>query len=90
MQKTKAIPIQYVTLQPGETLFIPPGYLVHTEAQNMSVYMDVLSPSIEQVIFLETMSLSFPFPGNLTKDERIVYGQVRIIRIIIITVLLTS
>lgn len=68
--------MQYLDAQPSDVLLIPPGWLVHTEAHNLSMYMDIQSPSMEQVKLLEAMSTRLPFPGALTKDEKIIYAQV--------------
>lgn len=68
--------MDYVDVQPGDVLIVPPGWMIHTEAHNTSLFLDIQSPSLEQVKLLEAMSTRLPFPGSLEKNEKIVYAQV--------------
>jgi hypothetical protein len=52
--------VYQVTLEKGEALIIPPGYFLHTEAKSLSMSIDILAPSIEQMILLEILSLPIP------------------------------
>jgi hypothetical protein len=52
--------VYQVTLEKGEVLMIPPGYFLHTEAKSLSMSVDILAPSMEQMILLEILSLPIP------------------------------
>ncbi len=50
----------HVTLEKGQALIVPPGYFVYTEAKTLSMSLDILSPSKEQVSFYEILSVAIP------------------------------
>lgn len=56
--------------------------MIHTEAQNATIFLDIHSPSMEQVKLLEALSMRLPFPGSLTNDEKIVYAQVYLVHVL--------
>ncbi len=65
------------TLQAGEVLYIPPYWTVHSEAPNsLSVILDVLSVSHEQILLTPAFLHPLPFDKGQTRDERIVSAQV--------------
>lgn len=66
-------------LEPGDVLFIPPGWSAYHSALNLSLTLDVMSPSNEQVRLLEALSTKFPFPANITQDKKVIYAQVSIL-----------
>lgn len=70
--------IQSVLLHPGEVLYIPPYWLVYTEAVSLSLSVDVLSFSKEQDALLPAFHMSLPFKREhiQTKAQRIVSSQV--------------
>lgn len=79
--------MQSVVVNAGETLFIPPGYMVYSEAIFPSVFLDVLSPSKEQILLMEAMMTPVPMQKatvdkkedpnkSLTADEQIIFTQV--------------
>lgn len=70
--------MQSVLLHPGEVLYIPPYWLVYTEAVSLSLSVDVLSISREQDLLLPAFHMSLPFKKELiqTKAQRIVSSQV--------------
>ena len=65
-------------LHPGEVLYIPPYWIIHSEAITLSVIIDVLSLSKEQDILMPAYHMSLPFHSmNIkTKEARIVSAQV--------------
>lgn len=66
----------------GQALFIPAGWLVHSEAQTLSATLDVLSASMEQVAILEALSIELPFSKNLSLAQRIIHGQVFLVHVL--------
>lgn len=84
--------LDFVELNPGETLFIPPGYAVLAEATTLSVTIDVLSPSREQILFMEALLTPLPLtryadqnnksPLPLSQDEKNIYTQVYLAHLI--------
>ena len=84
--------MEYTALSPGEALYIPPGYMVATEATSASVFLDILSPSKEQILLTEAILTPVPMrkmtvngkaidESSLTSDDRIIITQVRYIAI---------
>ena len=71
-----------ITLQPGQSLYIPPYWSVHQEAERLSVTLDVLSASQEQLWLTTAYQMPLPFGKVQTKEERIVSSQVRTISIV--------
>jgi hypothetical protein len=71
-----------VDAAPGDVVVVPPGWMVHTEAHNLSMFLDIHSPSYEQVKLLEAMSTRLPFPGSLKQDEKIIYAQVYLVHVL--------
>ena len=75
--------VEKAILNPGEIAHIPPGYMVFTEAINPSVFIDVLSPSREQILLWEAMMTPVPMvklenknSDSFTMDEKMVFTQV--------------
>lgn len=65
------------TLEPGEVMYVPPFWTVHSEAPaHLSVTLDVLSVSHEQLVLAQAYSLPLPFPRSQSREERIVSAQV--------------
>jgi hypothetical protein len=68
-----------VVLSPGESLYIPPYWMVMTEnGPQLGVGIDVHSPSKEQLILLEAYSMVLPF-ANITQAspaQKILSSQV--------------
>lgn len=75
-----------VDLSPGEVLYIPPYWLVLTESADteLSVGLDVVSVSREQVVLAEGYAMSLPFRNfsNATKQERVLATQVLKIKLL--------
>ncbi|RYY82141.1 hypothetical protein EON63_13930 [archaeon] len=68
---------------PGEIVYIPPGYMVFTEAYTPSMYVDVYSISSEQKLYTESLSVKIPwYQYNLTETERVVYTQVFLVHVL--------
>eukprot|EP01031_Cornospumella_fuschlensis_P026490 gene26490-32014_t len=68
---------------PGEIVYIPPGYMVYTEASTPSMYVDVHSISSEQKLYTESLSVQIPwYAYNLTEMERVVYTQVFLVHVL--------
>lgn len=65
-------------LCPGDVLYVPPYHFVHVETTGAAaVALDVLSPSLEQLILLEAYSQPVPFKNTTEKiEERVLAGQV--------------
>jgi hypothetical protein len=84
--------LEIVELSPGETLFVPPGYAVLAEAKSLAITIDILSPSREQVLYMEALMTPLPMiryadqfntnPPPLSEDERIIYTQVYLAHLI--------
>ncbi len=76
--------VQKVVLAPGEVLYIPPYWFVHSEALTLSVSLDVLSVSQEQLLLLpaEHMGLPFKEADVATKEQRIVSAQVFLVHVL--------
>ena len=69
-----------VSLQLGEVLYVPPFWVVHSEALGqLSVSLDVLSASHEQMLLTKAHLLPLPFAQNQTADERVVAAQVGVV-----------
>lgn len=74
--------LQSVTITAGEVLYVPPGYMVHTESTitNISISLEILSPSKEQILLLESLMIPLPFSiVNKTMEEKIISTQVLVI-----------
>lgn len=67
-----------ILLHPGEVLYIPPYWIIHSEAITLSVIIDVLSLSKEQDLLMPAYHMSLPFHliNIETKEARIVSAQV--------------
>jgi hypothetical protein len=59
--------VQRVVLEKGQALIIPPGYFVYTEARSLSVMLDIISPSKEQMSLYSILSI--PIPCLLGRDR---------------------
>ena len=83
-QPTPPVGIQEVTLNPGEVLYVPPYWLVHTEARTLSLSLDVLSVSKEQLLLLPADHMGLPFRGEevASKEQRIVSAQVFLVHVL--------
>lgn len=70
-----------ILLHPGEVLYIPPYWIIHSEAITLSFIIDVLSLSKEQDLLMPAyhMSLPFHFINIETKEARIVSAQVSLL-----------
>jgi len=71
--------LQSVTITAGEVLYVPPGYMVQTESTitNISISLEILSPSKEQILLLESLMIPLPFSiVNKTMEEKIISTQV--------------
>lgn len=70
--------LTYISLHPGEVLYIPPYWIIHSEAITLSIIIDVLSLSKEQDLLMPAYHMSLPFHSmNIkTKEARIVSAQV--------------
>jgi hypothetical protein len=83
LQHAKA---KLTVLEPGDVLYIPPYHYVHCEAGNQSLitYLDVLSPSIEQLIIAEASYLrtNFSVFDEGGSDEKIAAVQMYLVHII--------
>lgn len=65
------------TLRAGEVLYVPPYWTVRSEApSSLSVTLDVLSVSHEQLLLTPVFLQALPFDKGQTRDERIVSAQV--------------
>ena len=73
-----ATKVMSVSLSPGEVLYIPPYWLVHTQAPQLSLSIDVLSASQEQRLLLPAFHMALPFDNAAvqTPEQRIVSAQV--------------
>lgn len=90
---TNNINVTKVTLNAGEVLYIPPYYFTHMESVTTSdpsssssavvMGLDVLSPSIEQLILLEAFSMNIPFK-QLTNslEERVIGAQIFLVHLL--------
>lgn len=78
----KRVSPQVVDLRAGQVLFIPAGWMVHCEAQTLSVSLDILSASTEQTKLLEALSLALPFAPDLTLAGRIINTQVFLVHVL--------
>jgi hypothetical protein len=56
-----------VKLAAGEVLYIPPYWLVHAEAPVLSLSLDVLSVSKEQLILMPAFHMGLPFNASWFK-----------------------
>eukprot|EP00598_Pedospumella_elongata_P000332 CAMPEP_0184973120 /NCGR_PEP_ID=MMETSP1098-20130426/5014_1 /TAXON_ID=89044 /ORGANISM="Spumella elongata, Strain CCAP 955/1" /LENGTH=515 /DNA_ID=CAMNT_0027495551 /DNA_START=241 /DNA_END=1788 /DNA_ORIENTATION=- len=76
--------VQKVVLEPGEVLYIPPYWFMHSEALALSVSLDVLSVSQEQLLLLpaEHMGLPFQEADVATKEQRFVSAQVFLVHVL--------
>lgn len=73
-------------LYPGDMLYIPPYHFIHSEAQgpcddsntnSLMSFLDVLSPSLEQLILFEAGFVEAKF-GNLEgMPDKVIASQVR-------------
>lgn len=86
------------TLHPGQLLYIPPYWLVHTEAINsleegasptsvstsVSTVLDVLTASSVQLSLQEAWNMALPFHNNTisNKNDRIISAQVYMLHIL--------
>lgn len=70
-----------ILLHPGEVLYIPPYWIIHSEAITLSVIIDVLSLSKEQDLLMPAYHMSLPFHliNIETKEARIVSAQVSLL-----------
>lgn len=75
-KSARSISAHKVHLEPGDVLFVPPGWSVYHSALNLSLTLDVMGPSGEQVRLLEALSTKYPFPANVSQDKKIIYAQV--------------
>lgn len=65
-------------LRPGDVLYVPPYWMVRSQVtQSLSVALDVLSASHQQLLLAQADQLPFPFlQSNQTREERAVSAQV--------------
>ena len=65
-------------------LYIPPYWLVHSEALTLSASLDVHSVSSEQLLLLPLNHMQLPFQTKhaSTKSERVVSAQVFIVHVL--------
>ena len=79
-----------VELRAGQVLYVPPFWLLHTEATTLSLTLDVRSPSKEQMLLMPALYARPPFPppaagtreqgtkaATLSGKERVLAAQVR-------------
>jgi hypothetical protein len=76
--------VQVVQLRAGDVLYVPPYWSVHTEAASLSVLLDVLSLSQEQLLLTPAFYMEMPFVQELTqsKEQRIVSAQVFLVHVL--------
>lgn len=72
------VPHLSVELTQGDSIYIPPYWLVRVENIELSLYLDVKSLSKEQVILSEAQSLGVLLGNISTSNERIVAAQVNL------------
>lgn len=83
---SKYVEAEVVVLNPGDILYVPPYVTVHSEAytngnQTLVSFLDVLSPSIEQLIISEVNYLQTNF-SLLEGDEKITMCQLFLVHVI--------
>jgi hypothetical protein len=90
LRALKSMKLEYVELVPGETLLVPSGYSVLSEPSSLSVTIDVLTASKEQILFMEAIMTPLPLERYsdlhrsdkkaktlpLQQEERIIFTQV--------------
>jgi hypothetical protein len=76
LSKFLRVPHLAVELAPGESLYIPPYWLVRVESIQLSMFLDVRSLSKEQVLLSEAQSLGVLLGKVSTSEEKIVAAQV--------------
>lgn len=83
-ENTPPVAMQKVVLNPGEVLYVPPYWLVHTEAATLSLSVDVLSVSKEQLLLMPADHMGLPFKEEqvATKEQRIVSAQVFLVHVL--------
>lgn len=83
-ENTPPVAIQRVVLNPGEVLYVPPYWVVHSEALTLSLSLDVLSVSKEQLLLMPADHMGLPFAGEqvATKEQRIVSAQVFLVHVL--------
>jgi hypothetical protein len=83
---SKPMNVTKVTLTPGQVLYIPPYHLSHVETSNNTfsdgedaivMGLDILSPSLQQLILLEAFAVQIPFKSLVDSfEERVIGAQV--------------
>jgi hypothetical protein len=76
LSKFLKVPTLAVELAPGESLYIPPYWLVRVENIELSMYLDVRSLSQEQVLLSEAQSLGIILGNVSSAEDKIVAAQV--------------
>lgn len=76
LRKFLKVPTFAIELTPGESLYIPPYWLVRVENIELSMYLDVRSLSQEQVLLSEAQSLGIILGNVSSPDDKIVAAQV--------------
>jgi hypothetical protein len=76
LSKFLKVPHLAVELAPGESLYIPPYWLVRVESIQLSLFLDVSSLSKEQALLSEAQSLGVLLGKVSTPEEKIVAAQV--------------
>lgn len=73
-----------VALNPGEVLYVPPFHMVRSEARTLSVTLDVLSPSQEQILLTEAFLSPLPFDNTTSSSQeaRVVSSQVFLVHVL--------
>lgn len=84
MPGSAPVEVQTVTLRAGEVLYVPPYWMVHSEAHSLSAVLDVLSVSLEQRLLLPAWYSELPFAqaALLSSEERIVSAQVFLVHVL--------
>lgn len=69
----------HAVLTKGQVLYVPPYWTVRSEARTLSVTLDVLSPSDDQISLSEAHFAALPFSDVSSKEKKIISSQVRIV-----------
>jgi hypothetical protein len=78
LSKFIEIPNLAVELSSGESLYIPPYWMVRVENIELSMFLDVRSLSQEQVLLSEAQSLGIILGNVSSPEDRLVAAQVRL------------
>eukprot|EP01035_Chromulina_nebulosa_P021270 gene21270-27561_t len=81
--RSNRVVLEQVKLKPGEVLYIPPYHYVHSEAhETLNAMLDILSPSLEQLILYEGGHVQARFQNITSFEERVVIAQIYIVHIL--------